>query len=67
MKLVVHQYDIPLRHAFATSRSTTERRQSLVVEIQEEGLSGFGEVGGSAVKELMRSLKRVRPWLEPRS
>ena len=43
MKLIVHEYDLPLKHPFTISRSTTTAQRTLIVELQQDGVSGYGE------------------------
>jgi len=64
VNLVVHRCDLPLRHVFTTARDSTHLRQSLVVELQQDGVSGFGEAGGGAIEKLMKTLNRVRSSLK---
>ena len=43
MKLTLHEYSLPLRHAFRIARSSVSVQHTLIVELSEDGLSGFGE------------------------
>ena len=43
MKLILHQFDLPLRHVFRISRAAISTQPTLIVELQADGLSGFGE------------------------
>ena len=43
MELFLHEYELPLKHPFTISRSTTTTQQTLIVELQQDGVSGYGE------------------------
>ncbi|MEW4565492.1 dipeptide epimerase [Bremerella sp. JC770] len=68
MKMTLHECDLPLRHPFAISRGTTTVQRSLVVELEHEGLSGFGEVTennyyGYTLESIRSSLVGIEPLL----
>jgi L-alanine-DL-glutamate epimerase-like enolase superfamily enzyme len=69
VKLRLHRYALPLRHRFTLSRGSTDVRQSLVVELQQDGVSGYGEATdntyyGVTCEALAARLEAVRPTLE---
>lgn len=43
MQLKIHTYQLKLKHPFTISRGTRTHIPSLIVELKEEGFSGFGE------------------------
>ncbi|MDO9593960.1 MAG: dipeptide epimerase, partial [Lutibacter sp.] len=43
MKLIIRSYKLQLKHPFTISRGTRTEIPSLIVELQENGYSGFGE------------------------
>lgn len=43
MKLIVRTYKLQLKHPFTISRGTRTMIPSIIVELQENGFSGFGE------------------------
>ncbi|PCH73292.1 MAG: dipeptide epimerase [Flavobacteriaceae bacterium] len=43
MKLILHAFDLTLKHPFTISRRSFSSQASLVVELQYQGFSGFGE------------------------
>ncbi len=43
MQLIIHTYKLQLKHSFTISRSTRTEIPSLIVELTENGFSGFGE------------------------
>ncbi len=44
MKMTVHHLTLPLEHPFTISRGTITHQRSVVVELEHQGVSGFGEV-----------------------
>ena len=69
MKLIVHEYDLPLKHPFTISRSTTTAQRTLIVELQQDGVSGYGEAIVNSYydspMETMRShLQAMQPLLD---
>jgi L-alanine-DL-glutamate epimerase-like enolase superfamily enzyme len=69
VKLSLHRYDLPLRHPFAISRGSTAMHQALVVELEADGLRGFGEAGASdyyatSVPQMVEALERCRAAIE---
>jgi L-alanine-DL-glutamate epimerase-like enolase superfamily enzyme len=48
MKLKLHRFDLPLRHTFTISRESIDSQPTLIVELQHEGLRGFGEATSNA-------------------
>ena len=43
MKLILREYNLKLKHTFRISRKSIDFQPSLIVELQSEGFSGFGE------------------------
>jgi len=43
MKLRLHEYNLPLTHPFTISRGTITVQGILIVELQQDGVSGYGE------------------------
>ena len=43
MNLIIRTYKLQLKHPFTISRGTRTEIPSLIVELQENGISGFGE------------------------
>jgi len=71
VKLRLHQFDLPLRHVFTISRSSTSVSKTLIVELEQDGLRGFGEAGenqyyGATIANMSEALEGVRPRLESR-
>jgi len=69
MRMVLRQFDLPLRHVFAISRGATDVSRMLVVDLQQDGASGYGEAGenafyGASVANMRAALESVRPQIE---
>ncbi len=43
MELLLREIDLPLRHPFTTSHGTMTVQRNLLVELRQDGVSGFGE------------------------
>jgi len=43
MKLIIRAYDLKLKHTFRISRKSIDFQPSVIIELQEDGFSGFGE------------------------
>ena len=43
MKLILRTYDLPLKHTFTISRQSYDEKRTLIVELKDGDLSGFGE------------------------
>jgi L-alanine-DL-glutamate epimerase-like enolase superfamily enzyme len=43
MQLRLHAFDLPLRHTFTISRESITSQPTLVVELMQDGVSGYGE------------------------
>jgi L-alanine-DL-glutamate epimerase-like enolase superfamily enzyme len=69
MKMLLHRFDLPLRHVFTISRGSSRVSPTLVVELQQDGKSGFGEAGesdfyGATIENMTAALERARPLVE---
>ncbi len=43
MKLALHEFELPLKHPFTIARGTVTSQPTLIVELSQDGKSGFGE------------------------
>ena len=43
MKLIIHDYELPLLHPFTISRETIDVQSSVIVELTDGEFSGYGE------------------------
>lgn len=69
MKLLIHAFDLPLKHVFTISRESTSVQQSLIVALQEDGQCGFGEATtnayyGFTLDNMTQALESVRHLVE---
>ena len=69
MKLLIHDFELPLRHTFTISRESHSLQETVVCELQEGGLSGFGEATTNSYyrvtsKSLRASLESQRELLD---
>jgi L-alanine-DL-glutamate epimerase-like enolase superfamily enzyme len=69
MKLVLRRFDLPLRHTFTISYDSRDIQETLIVELQEAGFSGYGEATanpyyGVTVEGMMEVLENLRPVIE---
>ncbi|MFV1968410.1 MAG: dipeptide epimerase [Pirellulaceae bacterium] len=72
MKLHIHEFDLPLRHVFTISRESISVQKTLIVELEEDGLRGYGEATtndyyGFTFENMATALARVDPDLERQS
>lgn len=70
MQLTIRNLSLPLRHTFTISRGSTEIQKNILVELREEGFSGYGEgaplhIYPSITVATMRAdLEAARPLIE---
>ncbi len=69
MNIVLHRLTLPLNHPFTIARGSMTQQESVVVELQHEGISGWGEVTensyyGHSCDSIIASLSHVEPLLE---
>jgi L-alanine-DL-glutamate epimerase-like enolase superfamily enzyme len=70
MQLLIHTFDLPLRHTFTISHESRTIQPTLIVELQDdEGHQGFGEATvttyyGVSMESMQTALNRIRPWIE---
>ena len=69
MKLTLHRFALPLAHTFTISRGSVDTRGSLIVELSQEGQTGFGEVTENSyynqtLDSMSTVVEGVRPLVE---
>ena len=69
MKLTAWHFDLPLSHPFTISRETIDHQPTVIVELKQDGLAGYGEATtnayyGVTVDSLTRAIADVRPVVE---
>lgn len=67
--LRIHQFDLPLRHTFTISRESIRVQPTMIVELEEAGLRGFGEATtnryyGFTFENMAAALEAVRAEIE---
>ena len=60
MKLLLHEYELPLKHPFTISRGTITAQRTLIVELQQDGMSGYGEATANNYYDSSMDLMRTR-------
>jgi L-alanine-DL-glutamate epimerase-like enolase superfamily enzyme len=68
MELRLHAFDLPLRHTFTISRESIDVQPTLVVELSQDGQSGYGEATsnkyyGFTVERMAQDLDALRRQL----
>lgn len=69
MRVQLHRLELPLTHAFTIARGTLRVQQSLIVELESQGLRGYGEATTHAYyrvtqESLVTSIERCRSLIE---
>ncbi len=69
MKLKLHRFNLPLEHEFTIARGSLSVQESLVVELEQDGISGFGESTsnpyyGFTIEAMTASIESCRESIE---
>jgi len=69
MKIILRTFDLQLKHTFTISRESYDIQPSLIVELQSEGFSGFGEATSNpyykiTVDSMRHNLEKIIPFIE---
>ena len=69
MKLYFHPFDLSLKHTFTIAHDSRDVQQTLIVELRDGNLSGFGEATsnpyyGATIEKMMDSLEAIRSLIE---
>lgn len=70
MELILKDLHLPMRHAFTISQGTTTVQHNLMVELRQDGISGYGEGASSHAYpgfdalSMRAALERARPVIE---
>lgn len=73
MKLILHSFKLELKHTFSISRRSFDSLQNLVVEINHDGISGFGEAThnpyykNTEIEKMVSKLESLRSEFEKES
>jgi L-alanine-DL-glutamate epimerase-like enolase superfamily enzyme len=68
MYLTLHAFDLPLAHTFTISRESITSQPTLIVELSQDGVSGYGEATsnkfyGFTIERMSRDLTALRDRL----
>ena len=61
MQLILKPYELKLKHTFTISRESIDVQPSLIVELKESGLSGFGEATSNPYYASVRPAAKPGP------
>ena len=69
MELILRVYELPLKHRFTISRQSFDSKRTLIVELRDGGISGYGEASENpyyhkTIEEMVASLERCREQIE---
>lgn len=69
MKIIIRTFKLQLKHTFTISRESHDVQPTLIVELQSEGLSGFGEATSNpyyniTVDSMKSNLEAIIPFIE---
>ena len=69
MQVIFRIFNLKLKHPFTISRESRTVQPSLIVELQSDGLSGFGEATSSVyykrtVDSMKHNLEKIIPFIE---
>ncbi len=69
LTMKLHRFVLPLTHAFTIARGTTTEQETLIVELSQDGKSGYGESTtndyyGHTLESMTASLDTVRGEIE---
>ncbi len=63
MELLLHEFELPLRHTFTISRKSISVQPTLIVELRQDGHRGFGEATANTYYNV--TLDSLKAALEP--
>ena len=69
MKVILHTFDLQLKHTFSISRYSYANQPTLIIELQSDGFSGFGEATANkyydtSLASMQKNIKGILPLLE---
>ena len=69
VRLLLHPFQLPLRHVFTISRGSMSVYRGLLVELEHDGCRGYGEAGesdyyGTSIAAMTAELERLRGPIE---
>lgn len=72
MKVILHTFELPLKHTFRISRYSYASQPTLVIELQSDGYSGFGVATSNSyynisIDSMKTNLEAILPFIEKSS
>lgn len=69
MKIIIRTFNLQLKHTFTISRESHDIQPTLIVELQSDGYSGFGEATSNpyyniTVDSMKNNLETIIPFIE---
>jgi len=69
MKVILRTFNLKLKHTFTISRQSYDIQPTLIVELQSDGYSGFGEATSNpyykiTVDSMKNNLEKIIPFIE---
>ena len=69
MRVILRTFNLSLKHPFTISRLSYSMQPTLIVELQSDGYSGFGEATSNpyyntTVDSMKRNLEAIIPFIE---
>ncbi|PXY43362.1 dipeptide epimerase [Flavobacterium hydrophilum] len=69
MKLILRTYNLKLKHTFRISRKSIDFQPSLIVELQDNGFSGYGEATSNpyyniSIENIQNDIEQIRALIE---
>ncbi|UJH90136.1 dipeptide epimerase [Antarcticibacterium sp. 1MA-6-2] len=69
MEITYHSFDLELRNTFTISHGSRDFQPSLIVELNDQGYSGYGEAAavfyyGITVEKMISDLKQLEPLIK---
>ena len=69
MQLIIRSYDLPLKHTFTISRQSFDTKRTMIVELKDGGISGFGEASENpyyhkALEDMIQDLENCKDIIE---
>ncbi len=69
MQIILHKFDLELKHTFTIAHDSRDVQPTLIVELRDGTISGLGEATsnpyyGITIDSMCRALEEVRPLLE---
>ncbi len=70
MNITLHQFDLRLRHTFTISRESTDIQPTLIIELEQDGIRGYGEATtnpyyGATIESMSAALEAIADDLAP--